>query len=90
MHGVLNSHVCVGRKTVGEAHIGCDAYWEEPLWEHAENNLWQEAKVAVWKDMEEVGIRLELWLQHIPNGSFKIPIALYVLTKKPWKDSFLK
>jgi hypothetical protein len=43
----------------------------------------KKAKVAVWKDMEEVGIRLELWLQHIPNGSFKIPIALYVLTKKP-------
>jgi hypothetical protein len=34
--------------------------------------------VAVWKDMEEVGIRLELWLQQLPNGSFKIPIALYM------------
>jgi hypothetical protein len=22
MHGVLNSFLCVGRKTVGEAHIG--------------------------------------------------------------------
>jgi hypothetical protein len=50
----------------------------------------KKGKVAVWKDMEEVGIRLELWLQQIPNGSFKIPIALYVLTKKARKDSFLK
>ncbi len=52
----------------------------------------RKAKVAVWKDimMEEVGIRVELWLQQIPKGSFKIPIALYVLTKKARKDSFLK
>jgi hypothetical protein len=50
----------------------------------------KKGKVVVWKDMEEVGIRLELWLQQLPNGSFKIRIALYVLTKKARKDSFLK
>ncbi len=38
------------------------------------------AKVAVWKDMEEVGIQLELWLQQLPN----------VLTKKSSKRLFLE
>jgi hypothetical protein len=39
-------------------------------------------KVVVRKDVEEVGIRLELWLQQLLNGSFKKPVAPYTLTKE--------
>lgn len=36
--------------------------------------------IDVHKDMEEVGIWLQLWLQQMPNGFDIKPIAAYVMT----------
>ncbi len=35
--------------------------------------------LVVQKDMEDIGIRLQLWLQQVGNGSFVKPVAPYVM-----------
>lgn len=44
--------------------------------------------VAIWRDMEKVGIWPQIWLQQVANGSYMKPIAPYVLTYEE-KKTFL-
>jgi hypothetical protein len=37
--------------------------------------------IFVWKYMQEVNIRLQLWLQQVVDGLYIKPIAPYVMTK---------
>jgi hypothetical protein len=45
--------------------------------------------MVVHRDMEEVGIQPQLWLQQLENGSYIKPNAPYVLTKEE-KRTFLQ
>jgi len=48
----------------------------------------EKGTVVVRKYMQEVVIRLELWLLQIPNGSYIKPVAPYVMTKQEKKAFF--